>query len=132
MRLLTHDAHRLDVGRVAKEGLIFNVQTGGADLPTDDGVGTLEDGDLVRGDFTDDPDTRSGTKEAVDAGIDLSFQAQPGPSSPAIGISSQRRPGSTSSTCMFSGRPPTLWRFLILAALAVPDWITSGQRVPCT
>jgi hypothetical protein len=33
---------------------------------------------------------------------------------------------------MSSGRPPTLWWLLILAACAVPDSITSGYSVPCT
>ncbi len=33
---------------------------------------------------------------------------------------------------MSSGRPPTLWCDLIVAASAVPDSITSGYKVPCT
>ncbi len=105
-------------GSTAKACQISRSRPASADLLAHDGVGPLQGGHLVGGDLADDAHPQARARGT--AGATRSRRAGPA-RRPAARTSSlnRSRSGSTSSKSMSSGRPPTLWWLLILAAWLV-------------
>ena len=116
-----HAAHRREHGEALPE---LPVEPGPLDLLDDHGVGPAQDLEALGRDRADDAhrEARAGNgwRQTISSGRPSS--------SPITRTSSlnRLRSGSTSSNCMSSGRPPTLWWDLILAASLVPDSMMSG------
>src|SRR5690606_2023163 len=101
------------------------VQTGVRELLACDGVRLTEDVQAVAGDGADDADAEPRAGERLPP-HDLGRQASCSPSARTSSLN-RLRSGSTSLNWRSSGRPPTLWCDLMLAApVPPPDSTTSG------